>query len=96
MLNRQKVLVHLLQQAGRPVPKIDLVKWCFLLRNETPSQGGSAFYHFLPYHYGPFSFCLYREIDQLVCGGLVEPSGDPILAERAEMPTRPPQACPMP
>jgi uncharacterized protein (DUF488 family) len=36
------------------------------------SQGGSAFYHFVPYHYGPFSFCLYREIDQLVSEGLVE------------------------
>ncbi len=76
MLNRQRVLVHLLQQAGRPVSKIDLMKWCFLLRNEMPSQGGSAFYHFLPYHFGPFSFCLYREIDQLVCDGIVESSGE--------------------
>ena len=76
MLNRQRVLVHLLKQAGRPVSKIDLMKWCFLLRNEMPSQGGSAFYHFLPYQYGPFSFCLYREIDQLVCDGIVEASGE--------------------
>jgi uncharacterized protein (DUF488 family) len=75
MLNRQRVLVHLLQRAGRPVSKIHLMKWCFLLRNEMPSQGGSAFYHFLPYHFGPFSFCLYREIDQLVCEGVVEASG---------------------
>lgn len=76
MLNRQRVLVSLLRRAGRPVSKIDLMKWCFLLRNETPSQGGSAFYHFLPYHYGPFSFCLYREIDQLICAGLVRSSGN--------------------
>ena len=76
MLNRQRVLVHLLQQAGRPVSKIDLMKWCFLLRNEMPSQGGAAFYHFLPYQFGPFSFCLYREINQLVCDGVVEASGD--------------------
>ncbi|MBN2579494.1 MAG: DUF488 domain-containing protein [Pirellulales bacterium] len=76
MLNRQRVLVQLLKQAGRPVSKIDLMKWCFLLRKETPSQGGSAFYHFLPYHFGPFSFCLYREIDQLVCQGVVQASGD--------------------
>lgn len=74
MLNRQRVLIHLLQQAQHPVSKIDLMKWCFLLRSETPSQGGSAFYHFLPYHYGPFSFCLYREIDQLVCDGMVKAS----------------------
>jgi len=76
MLNRQRVLVQLLQQAGRPVSKIDLMKWCFLLRNETPTQGGSAFYHFVPYHYGPFSFCLYREISQLVFNGVVASSAD--------------------
>jgi uncharacterized protein (DUF488 family) len=76
MLNRQRMLVHMLQQAGRPVSKIDLMKWCFLLRSETPSQGGPAFYHFLPYHYGPFSFCLYREIDQLVRDGVVKAPDD--------------------
>jgi len=76
MLNRQRVLVHLLKQAGRPVSKIDLMKWCFLLRNEMPSQGGPAFYHFLPYQYGPFSFCLYQEINQLVSDGVVDASGD--------------------
>lgn len=76
MLNRQRVLVHFLQQVGRPVSKIDLMKWCFLLRKEMPSQGGSAFYHFLPYQYGPFSFCLYQEINQLVSAGVVEASSD--------------------
>jgi uncharacterized protein (DUF488 family) len=76
MLIRQRVLVHLLQQAGRPVSKIDLMKWCFLLRNEMPSQGGGAFYDFVPYDFGPFSFCLYREIGQLVCDGTIEFSGD--------------------
>ena len=76
MLNRQRVLVHLLQQAGRPVSKIDLMKWCFLLRHEMRSQGGAAFYDFLPYHFGPFSFCLYRDIAQLVSNGLVKSSDD--------------------
>lgn len=76
MLNRQKVLACLLEQAGRPVAKLELMKWCFLLRHETPSGGGSAFYQFLPYHFGPFSFCLYREIDQLVCSGIVDTVGN--------------------
>jgi uncharacterized protein (DUF488 family) len=76
MLNRQKVLVHLLQQAGRPVSKIELMKWCFLVRHEMPSHGGATFYDFLPYHFGPFSFCLYREIAQLVNDGLVASSDD--------------------
>jgi uncharacterized protein (DUF488 family) len=46
-----------------------MTKWAFLLAQETPSRGGTAFYQFLPYQRGPFSFCLYREIDGLVRDG---------------------------
>ncbi len=62
MLNRQKVLLYMLAEAGRPVSHLELVKWSFLLRKETASGGGNSFYEFLPYHYGPFSFCLYKEV----------------------------------
>lgn len=76
MLNRQKTLLNLLVTASRSVSKIELTKWAFLLREETPSQGGNAFYDFLPYKYGPFSFCLYREMDGLVRDGYVEANRD--------------------
>lgn len=69
MLNRQKTLLLLLQAAGRPVSKLELTKWAFLVREETTSKGGSTFYDFLPYKFGPFSFCLYREMDALVRDG---------------------------
>ncbi len=72
MLNRQKTLLLLLRLARRPVSKLELTKWAFILRQETPSGGGNAFYDFLPYKYGPFSFCLYREIDALIRDGYVE------------------------
>jgi len=72
MLNRQKTLLLLLESARRPVSKMELTKWAFILREEMPSQGGSAFYDFLPYKYGPFSFCLYREMDALIRDGYVE------------------------
>lgn len=72
MLNRQKTLLLLLASARRPVSKMELTKWAFILREEMPSQGGSAFYDFLPYKYGPFSFCLYREMDALIRDGYVE------------------------
>ncbi len=72
MLNRQKTLLLLLECAFRPVSKMELTKWAFILRQEMPSQGGSAFYDFLPYKYGPFSFCLYREMDALIRNGYVE------------------------
>ncbi len=72
MLNRQKTLLFLLTSARRPVTKLELTKWAFILREEMPSHGGSAFYDFLPYKYGPFSFCLYREMDALIRDGYVE------------------------
>ena len=55
----------MLKFAGRPVQHIELMKWCFLLRHESESQGGSSFYDFVPYKYGPFSFALYQEIEKL-------------------------------
>lgn len=72
MLNRQKTLLLLLTSAGRPVSKLELTKWAFILRQEMPSQGGSAFYDFLPYKYGPFSFCLYHEMTALIRNGYVD------------------------
>jgi len=75
MLNRQKTLLLLLESAGRPVSKLELTKWAFILREELPSRGGSAFYDFLPYKYGPFSFCLHREMDALIRDGYVKDGG---------------------
>lgn len=65
MLNRQKTLLNMLRLAGRPVSRMELTKWAFLLRHETESGGGSAFYDFVPYQYGPFSFSLYQESGKL-------------------------------
>ena len=75
MLNRQKVLLHFLKLARRPVSRYELTKWSFLLRHESESSGGSAFYDFLPYQYGPFSFALYQELDKLVAQNYIQPHG---------------------
>ncbi|XZE20344.1 DUF488 family protein [Pirellulaceae bacterium SH449] len=71
MLNRQKVLLSMLELADRPVSRIELMKWAFYLRQATPSQGGDSFYDFLPYHFGPFSFALYQEVGKLEEHGYV-------------------------
>ncbi|QDU18984.1 hypothetical protein ETAA1_08850 [Urbifossiella limnaea] len=71
MLNRQKMIVEMLRQAGRPVTKLELVKWAFVLSRETPARGGASFYEFLPYHFGPYSFSLQRELDTLVAEGVI-------------------------
>lgn len=76
MFNRQKILLHLLAAAERPVTHMELTKWCFLLKHESDSRGGPSFYQFLPYHFGPFSFVLYREIQELIDQGLVETPDD--------------------
>ena len=65
MLTRQKVLLLMLKYAGRPVQRVELMKWCFLLRHQSETGGGSSFYDFVPYKYGPFSFALYQEIEKL-------------------------------
>lgn len=75
MLNRQKALLHFIKLAGRPVSRYELTKWSFLLRHESESAGGSAFYDFLPYQYGPFSFALYQELDKLESQNYIQPHG---------------------
>ncbi|QDT07231.1 hypothetical protein K227x_56570 [Rubripirellula lacrimiformis] len=76
MLNRQRVLLDFLQAAGRPVLRTELTSWSFLLRNEYSSAGGSAFYDFVPYPHGPFSFTLDQEIGKLVDQSYVHAASD--------------------
>lgn len=76
MLNRQKLLILLLKLADRPVSRTELTKWCFLLRSESETSGGQAFYDFVPYLYGPFSFALYQEAEKLVTQNYLLDHGD--------------------
>ncbi len=71
MLTRQKALLAFFRHANRPVHRLELTKWAFLLKHDSPSQGGSSFYDFVPYHYGPFSFGLYQELGKLQDQGFV-------------------------
>jgi|CXWL01.1.fsa_nt_gi uncharacterized protein (DUF488 family) len=77
VLNRQKTILFMLKQAGGSASRLLLTKWAFLLAQETPSHGGDTFYQFVPYHYGPYSFSLAREISALVRDGfIIEPNGN--------------------
>ena len=71
MLHRQKILLYMLDRAGETISRLELTKLCFLLRQETPLKGEGAFYDFVPYRYGPFSFALYREADKLEKSGIL-------------------------
>ncbi|MCG3129650.1 MAG: hypothetical protein FLDDKLPJ_00384 [Phycisphaerae bacterium] len=66
MLRRQKIILALLDRATKPLSQTMFVKLAFLLRQETEIGNDTTYYGFVPYHYGPFSFALYRELEALV------------------------------
>ncbi len=62
----------MLAEAGGEATHLEVTKWAFLTRVETTAAGGSSFYQFLPYQYGPFSFGLFQEVAAMTRDGLVE------------------------
>ena len=80
MLKRERVLLEVVRRARRSSTRLQLVKWLFLLRQETRIAARMAFYDFLPYQYGPFSFTLYREFGELVAQGLLAEDGNEVRA----------------
>lgn len=65
MLKRQRILLGLLHRAGGALGRTQLVMMAFLLGKETDVRSREAYYDFVPYKYGPFSFSLYRELGAL-------------------------------
>jgi uncharacterized protein (DUF488 family) len=78
VLTRQKTVLSLLTQAGRPLSPTVFVKLVFLLRQETELGKDRSFYDFLPYNFGPFSFTLYWDLGSLRQNGYVTPEEEPI------------------
>ncbi len=75
MIGRQKILLGLVHRAGGEVSRLNLVKWAFLFAQESKLKELRTFYQFLPYRFGPFSFTLYHELDNLIRDGeLIAPS----------------------
>jgi uncharacterized protein (DUF488 family) len=72
MLHRQRLILSLLADAGGEATHLEVTKWAFLTRMETSSAGGSSFYQFVPYQYGPFSFGLFQEVAAMTRNGLIE------------------------
>lgn len=70
---RQKAILDLLVEAGRPLSSTVFVKLIFLLRHETELEKDRTFYDFVPYKFGPFSFALYWDLRGLKQNGYVTP-----------------------
>ena len=93
VLTRQKTILRLLSQAGKPLSPTAFVKLAFLLRQETDLGTNSNFYDFVPYRFGPFSFALYSELRTLRQNGYVATEEDKVALcdltlELAEMETK--------
>ena len=78
MLIRQKIILDLLLQVTKPLSPTIFVKLVFLLRHETQLKYAEAFYDFVPYKYGPFSFTLYHEVAALWRDGYMTPDEESI------------------
>ncbi|MDE2858856.1 MAG: DUF488 family protein [Chloroflexota bacterium] len=76
MLNRERIALKVLEEAGGRLPKTTFVKLVFLLRMETALKQNSSFYDFVPYKYGPYSFALYRDLYRLESHGYVSEADD--------------------
>jgi uncharacterized protein (DUF488 family) len=75
MLERQKIILKLLQLSGGSAPRLKLVKLAFLL-GRSGFHGDTTFYRFLPYKYGPFSFTMYHELLGLARDGYIIDDAD--------------------
>ncbi len=76
MLKRQRMLLGLIyfasERAEVRMTRTRLMKCAFLMSKSLESKGLCPPYDFVPYHYGPFSFTLYRDLWNLRRGGRIE------------------------
>ncbi len=72
MFRRHKILLGTLLEAPTAPSRTKLMKWGFLLRSETLLDSDPSFYDFIPYRYGPFSFTLYRDLQELARLGYIK------------------------
>ena len=55
-------LLLLFDGAGEPLDRVRIQKSMFLFAERSKAPGGEK-YRFTPYHYGPFSFDIYPDLD---------------------------------
>ena len=73
MTPRQKVLLSFIG-AGGEVDPIRIMKGQFLFAMETPAEwaSGESRYEFVPYQFGPCSFEIYSDLDELEKAGYLK------------------------
>jgi uncharacterized protein len=69
-------LLLLFDGAERPLDRVRIQKSLFLFAERSKALGSEK-YDFVPYHYGPFSFAIYPDLDWLVAQGLLRLEVEP-------------------
>ena len=64
MLRRQALLLATLHASRRRLSRLELMKFLFLTRQEG-LVGSTGMYDFVPYKFGPFSFSVTRDLDDM-------------------------------
>jgi hypothetical protein len=67
--------LKVLSTAGAGFSPTQVQKFAFLMRQETFLRQDNAFYEFLPYKFGPYSFAAQHEIEVLTAYGYIELNG---------------------
>lgn len=79
LTKKERAVLRLLKDTGK-ISKIKLVKLMFLI------SGKARFYSFVPYHYGPFSFELYRDLSRLEREGYISMDGESVALVNKDIP----------
>ena len=80
MFTRQRILLGLIYFGETQVPigysRTRLMKHAFLLSESKKDSCKFKLYDFVPYKFGPFSFCLYRDLEILIRDGVISTKGE--------------------
>ncbi len=80
-MERIEMLLAFIGASEQPVDPIRVMKGLFLFAQESKAAGVPK-YEFVPYSYGPCSFEIYKDLDRLFDGRLIEKrQGDATWAE---------------
>jgi hypothetical protein len=71
VFDRQRIILDLLRRSPAPPSRLQLMKWLFLIGEETDVHEAVAYYDFLPYRFGPYSFTVDSELRRLREMGLM-------------------------
>ncbi len=76
-MNKKELLISALASgASEEFSPVQLQKLIFLIDSELSPQVGGAYFHFKPYHYGPFDVTVYEEFLKLELEGLCHTKGN--------------------